>query len=246
MDRISQGSSLPAWNGRNSDPSAWDDYRYAIQGYCAGKGLSALLRPTYHNVKSEGGERSDQELQDKLLGILLQTTWDVAEMVVRPFTEEGDGVGAWRALIAWYGNDSIELKQARQIEYQKMLEDIECRNRKSILDMVHMAEHLFSELDKLDCCLPDSYKRNFIMLKIKDTAPEIYTSVALDTEMKYHQTAVTVKKLAALNGAIDKTEKGIGDPTGSFFSKTKKETKGEHLRHNQHTKKWIPKQNQCF
>ncbi len=150
MDRTSQESSLPIWNGRSSDPSAWDDYRYAIQGYCAGKGLSALLRKTYHNVKPEEEEKSDQELQDKLLGILLQTTRDVAGMVVRPFTEEGDGVGAWRALIARYGNDSSELKQARQIEHQKMLEDTVCRNRKSILDMVHVAEHLFSEMDKLD------------------------------------------------------------------------------------------------
>ncbi len=46
-----------------------------------------------------------------LLGILLQTTQDVAGMVVRPFAEEGDGVGAWRALISRYGNDSVELRQ---------------------------------------------------------------------------------------------------------------------------------------
>ncbi len=61
-----------------------------------------------------------------------------------------------------------------------MLEDVVCGNRKSILDMVHTVEHLFTELDTLDCCLPDSYKRNFIMLKMKDTAPEIYTSVVQD------------------------------------------------------------------
>ncbi len=149
-------------------------------------------------------------------------------------------------LITRYGNDSIELKQARQIEYQKKLDDVQCCNRKGILDVVHMAEHLFSELDKIDCCLPDSYKRNFIMLNIKDTDPEIYTSVAQDTDMNYHQTAVTVKKLAALSGAIDKTEKGTKIPIRSFFSKTKKETKGEYTRNSKFTKKWYPEHNQCF
>ncbi len=184
-DRASQGgSSLPIWDGCSLEPAEWDSYRYAIQGYCAGKGLSALLRQSYHQVKREREDAADQELQDKLLGILLQTTRDVAGMVVRPFAEEGDGVGAWKALIARYGNDSVELKQARQIEYQKMLDDLQCSDR-SILDMVHMAEHLFSELDKLDCNLPDAYKRNFILLRIKDSAPEIYASVAQDTEMKY-------------------------------------------------------------
>ncbi len=129
MYKSSQGSSLPIWDGSSSDPSAWDNYRYAIQGYCAVNGLSKLLRKTYLQVKREDGDVSDQELQDKLLGILLQTTRDVAGMVVRPFTEKGDGVGAWKALIDRYGNDSVELRRARQIEYQKMLEDVKCDSR---------------------------------------------------------------------------------------------------------------------
>ncbi len=156
-DSSGKGSGLPIWDGSSSDPSAWDNYGYAIQGYYAGKGLSALLRMKYDNVKREGEEMLDRELQDKLMGILLQATRDVAGMVVRPFAEEGDGVGAWKALITRYGNDSVELKQARQIEYQKMLDDLQCRDRRTILDMVHMAEHLFSELDKLECNLPDAY-----------------------------------------------------------------------------------------
>ncbi len=177
-----------------------------------------MLKKTYEPVKQEGEDRADQERQDKLLGILLQTTRDVAGMVVRPFAEEGNGVGAWRALISRYGNDSVELRQARQIEYQKILEDVCCNSRDKILDTVHMVEHLFTELDKLDCILPESYKRNFILLKIKDTAPETYTTVAQDTNMKYLQTTTTVKKLAALNAAIDK-EKGEPRVTvGSFFS----------------------------
>ncbi len=32
-----------------------------------------------------------------------------------------------------------------------------------------------------------------MMLRVKDTAPEIYTSVAQDTEMNYHKTVVAVK-----------------------------------------------------
>ncbi len=51
---------MPIWDGSSSDPSAWGNYRYAIQGYCAGKGLSALLRIKYDNsVKSEGEETPD-------------------------------------------------------------------------------------------------------------------------------------------------------------------------------------------
>ncbi len=47
---------------------------------------------------------------DKLMGTLLQTTRGMAGMVARPFTDKGDGVGAWKALIARYGNDSSELR----------------------------------------------------------------------------------------------------------------------------------------
>ncbi len=243
IDKTSQGSILPIWDGSSSDPSAWDNYRYAIQGCCAGKDLSALLRTTYDNVKSEGGETPDGELQDKLMGILLQTTRDVAGMVVRPFAEEGDGVGAWRALITRYGNDSGELRQARQIEYQKRLENVECSSRNDILDMTHMAEHIFCELDKLKCALPDSYKRNFIMLRIKDTAPEIYTSVAQNTEMSYHMTVVTVKKLAALNSAIDETAGRAGDLMSVFFTKT---SKNGQIKRNPWKERWNPEQERCY
>ncbi len=71
-----------------------------------------------------------------------------------------------------------------------------------------MAQHLFSELDKLECCLPDSHKRNYILLRIKDVAPEIYASVAKDMDIGYIKTASTIKTLAALNGAIDKDKRG--------------------------------------
>ncbi len=164
---MSQGSNLPIWDGSSADPIAWDNYRYAIQGYCAGKGLLALLKRTYQPAEKEEEDESDQELQEMLLGILLQTTRDVAGMVVRPFTEEGDGVGAWRALISGYGNDSVQLRQARQIEYQKILEDVCCNSRDKILDTVHMVEHLFTELDKLDCILPESYKKKLFYSRLR-------------------------------------------------------------------------------
>ncbi len=51
------------------------------------------------------------------MGILLQTNGDMAGVVVRPFARKRDGVGAWRALITRYGNESLELQQAKQIEY---------------------------------------------------------------------------------------------------------------------------------
>ncbi len=129
----------------------WDNYRYKIQGYCAGKGMSTMLKKSYESPKNQ----EDQELQEWLLGILLQTTEDVAGMVVRPFAERGDGVGAWRALISRYGNDSLELRQAKQIEYTQKVYELKCKDRRYLLDTVHVLEHLFVELDKLECELPD-------------------------------------------------------------------------------------------
>ncbi len=35
---------LPIWNGRSQDPMEWDNYRYKIQGYCAAKGVAAMLK----------------------------------------------------------------------------------------------------------------------------------------------------------------------------------------------------------
>ncbi len=227
---------MPIWDGSSSDPSAWDNYRYAIQGYCAEKGLPALLRIKYDNsVKSEDEETSDDELQGWLMGILLRTTEDVAGMVVRPFAEEGNGVGAWRALISRYGNDSLELRQANQIEYTQKVYEMKCEDRCTLLDNMHVLEHLFVELDKLECELPDSYKRNTLLLQIRTVAPEIYAAVVSNTEMGYISTLLEVKKLAALNSVVDQPGGGGTMPTEAFYSKTAK--KG---------KRWAPWQNQCF
>ncbi len=27
-------SSLPVWTGESADPMKWDNYRYAVEGYC--------------------------------------------------------------------------------------------------------------------------------------------------------------------------------------------------------------------
>ncbi len=135
----------------------WDNYRYKIQGYCAEKGMSAMLKKSYVSPKNR---EEDQELQEWLMGILLQTTEDVVRMVVRPFAERGDGVGAWRALISRYGNDSLELRQAKQIEYTQKVYNVKYEDRRDLLDTMHVLEHLFVGLDKLECELPGSYKRN--------------------------------------------------------------------------------------
>ncbi len=161
-------------------------------------------------------------LSSMLVLSLINSTGIQRSIVTDRLRYEKDGVGAWRALITRYGNDSGELRQARQIVYHKRLENVGCSSRNDILDMTHMAEHIFCELDKLKCALPGSYKRNFILLRIKDTAPDIYTSVAQNMEMSYHMTVVMVKKLSALNSAIDETAGRAGDPMSVFFTKTSK------------------------
>ncbi len=95
-----------------TDPMRWDNYRYAVQGFCASKGMSALLRPECVTPKDQEG----CELQERLMGVLLQTR-GLAGVVLRPFADGGDGVGASKALIARYGNDNLKLRQAKQIEY---------------------------------------------------------------------------------------------------------------------------------
>ncbi len=227
-------SGLPVWTGVDTDPMAWDNYRYAIQGHCASQGLASLLWTKLEPVKLEETNFTEKNL--KLLGIFLQTTKDLAGMVVRPFCDQGDGVGAWNALITRYGNDCKELRQARQIEYTQRVLETECKNMGSILDTVHKLEHLFTELEKLECGLPDPFKRNYLLIRLKDTAPEIYTSVAQDMEMKYDATVNNIKRLAALNSAIDETR---GSETEGCYMKglvTKDRNICEHCRKTGHNK----------
>ncbi len=170
------------------------------------------------------------------MGILLQTTRDVAGLVVRPFADKGGGIEAWKALISRYGNDSKELQRARQIEYQRMLESTECVDREGILDMVYTADPLFRELEKLKCTLPESYKMNFLMLRIRGTAPEIYTSIATKLQLSYEQCAAELKSLSAYNTAVDKAKmESIGCCSTVVSRKT-----------NKREKTWKPEKDQCY
>ncbi len=227
-------NGLPIWTGKSVDPMQWDNYCYAIQGYCTSRGMSALLKPGYSSSK-DSKDQGDHELTEKLMGILLQTTRDLAGMVVHPFADGGDGVGAWRALISRYGNDRLELRQVKQIECTQKVYEMKCEGRRTLLDNMHVLEHLFVELDKLECELPDSYKRNTLLLQIRTVAPEIYASVVSNTEMGYISTLLEMKKVAALNSVVDQPGGGGTMPTEALYSKTAK--KG---------KRWAPKQNQCF
>ncbi len=177
------------------------------------KGLGVLLKHGY-----ERPVRLDEEFQEKilrLLGTFLQPTMDVAGLVVRPFADKGDGVEAWKALIPRYGNDSKELQRAHQIEYQRMLESTECVDREGILDMAHTADHLFQELEKLNCTLPESYKINFLMLRIIEAAPELCTTVATKIQMTYDQCVTELKSISAYDTAINK---GKVDSIGRCFN----------------------------
>ncbi len=248
---IEKEGSLPIWTGASKDPVTWGNYRYAIQGYCAMRGLGTLLLPQFKAEEIPHSEYTDKNT--KLMGVLLLTTRDVAGLVVRSFADEGNGVEAWRALISRYGNDSMELRRARQIEHQRMLESTECMDRDGILDIVHTADHLFEELEKLGCPLPESYKINFLMLRIRDIAPEIYTSVAARTDISYDHCVKELKNLSAYNTAIDRANlKGIvncyattGKPLNYGYNSERKmeecESKG-----NRQERYWKAERNQCY
>ncbi len=227
---------LPIWSGKSTNPMQWDNYRYAVQGFCASKGMSTLLKPEYVTPKDQEGN----ELQERFMGVLLQTTRDLAGMVVRPYADAGDGVGAWRALIARYGNDNKELRQAKQIEYVQKVFETRCAERDGILDTMHTLEHLFMEMDKLDCALPVSFKRNVVLLQLRSTAPEIYTALAMETNMNFERTLAEVKKLAALNSAVDDSKKGKENQATTFYSENKPK-RGTPVKK---TRKFKP--NQCF
>ncbi len=96
--------------------------------------FTTLLMPHFKAKEVHDAEYMDKNT--KLMGVLLQTTRDIAGLVVRPFADTGNGVEAWRALISRCGNDSTELRRARQIEYQKMLESTECMEMASLTHRV--------------------------------------------------------------------------------------------------------------
>ncbi len=151
----------------------------------------------------------------------MQTTRDLAGMVVRPYADVGDGVGAWRALISRYGNDNKELRQPKQIEYVQKVFETRCAERDGIIDTMHTLEHLFMEMDKLDCALPESFTRNVVLLQLRSTAPEIYTALAMEMNVNFERTLAEAKKLAVLNSAVDDSKKGKEDQATIFYSENK-------------------------
>ncbi len=80
---------VPLWTGQEPDPGLWDDFRFALQGYCGERGLSSLMR---EEVKIED---VDEEDNDMLMFIILRFTRGGAGKIARPFARKGDGVGAW-------------------------------------------------------------------------------------------------------------------------------------------------------
>ncbi len=181
--------------------------------------MSVLLKKNYIRPKDP---EEDREWQDALMGVLLQTTRDTAGKLVRSFVDEGDGVGAWRALITRYGNDSPELMQAKQIELIQKVVDIRCKDRECVLETVHTFEYLFRELDKFECGFADAAKKLMVLVQMRAVAPDIYFAIASRTELTYDKTLAELKKLAALNKVVDRSCGGGGAPMGAFHTTTSK------------------------
>ncbi len=79
-----------------SRTQGWDDFRFALQGYCGDRGLSYLIRD---EVKTE---EVNDAANDMLMSIILRFTRGEAGKIVRPFAKKGDGASAWRALTIHY------------------------------------------------------------------------------------------------------------------------------------------------
>ncbi len=117
--------------------------------------------------------------------------------------------------------------------------------------MVHKMEHIFNELDKLNCVLPDPYKSNLLMIRIKDVAPEIYTPIAQKSKLSYAECVIELKHLVVYNTAVDKAN--LRD-IGSCYTMSSKPTKyknenryrNSEKKSNQETKYWKAEKNQCY
>ncbi len=95
------------------------------------------------------------------------------------------------------------------------------------------------EMDKLDCILLESFKRNVVLIQLRGIAPEIFTALAMETDMKFQITLGEVKKLAALNSAVDDAKRGK-DENVSIFYGNNKPTKSNGK------KKWKISPKQCY
>ncbi len=75
--------------------------------------MSASLKKSYMYPESS---EEDKDFHEGLMVILLQTKDDVAGMVVQALSEKGMG----------WGNDSLELRQVKQVEYTQKVYEIKC------------------------------------------------------------------------------------------------------------------------
>ncbi len=202
-DKERRGRPTMDWPG--VIPGLWDDFRFALQGYCGEKGLSSLMR---EGVKVEG---VDEEESDMLMSIILRFTRGEAGKITRPFARKGDGVGAWKALTEHYGNESKELRQARLIECSRLLERIACRGKEDIPTMVIELDHIFGEFEDLGCPYPDVLKKLTLLSKLQPAAGDIYGCVVKDAEMAYAETAATTRRMAAFDGAMERANRRVNN-----------------------------------
>ncbi len=143
---------VPIWTGQELDPGLWDDFRYALQGYCGERGLSSLMR------QEPDTKSVDVEDNDALMSVILRFTRGEAGEVVRPFAKEGDGVSAWKALTEHCGNECKDRRQARIIECARMIEKVVCSSKEEISRMVVELDHIFGQFEDLDCLYPEELK----------------------------------------------------------------------------------------
>ncbi len=102
--------------------------------------------------------------------------------------------------------------------------------------MVHTVDHLVQELEKLNCTLPESYKINFLMLRIREVAPEIYIAVATKIQLTYDQCITELKSISAHDTAIDIAKVDSIGRCSTLISR--KTDKREQM--------WRPGKDQCY
>ncbi len=246
------------WTGQETDPGIWDDFRFALQGYCGERGLSYLIRD---EVKKEEANDNDND-NDLLMSIILRSTRGEAGKIVRPFAKRGDGTSAWRALAQHYGNECKDRRQARIIECAKMLEKTACRSKEDITSMVVELDHIFSEFEELGCPYPSELKKVTLLTKLQPAAGEIYGCIIKDADMTYEKTTASVRRMAAFDGAVDRANKRTEPELGAYHGNAirnqnglvtnqvrgnvKKSHQGRPKKGKAWGKAWTPAWDQCL
>ncbi len=168
--------------------------------------------------------------------------------MVRPFAREGDGVGAWKALMAQYGHESKELRQARLLECMRMLTRLRCESREKIAAFVVELDYLFGEFEALECKYPESLKKLALLERIESAAPDVYGAVIKDESLGYTALTATVRRMAALDSAMGRAIKTEELESQAFPIKTYRQQKGKSRQSLPQRKKisWRPERDQCL